>query len=185
MTCDVSHYFAGNGQPNDPLEPDPEKGKLMINIRIEKPGDVSQVRHVNDLAFETPAEANIIDALRQSCPSLLSLVAEDGDRVVGHILFSPAVIDGSGNIIEGMGLAPLAVLPDRQRLRERGCPFVIVLGHPEYYPRFGFELASKHGLSSQWDGVPDEAFMIMIMDYASLKGASGVAKYREEFSEAM
>jgi putative acetyltransferase len=98
-----------------------------------------------------------------------------------------------------MGLAPVAVLPDRQRggigsslvkrgleiLRDRGCPFVIVLGHPEYYPRFGFELASNYGLYSQWDGVPDEAFMVMIMDHASLKGVSGVAKYREEFNEAM
>lgn len=171
----------------------------MINIRLERPEDVAQVRHVNELAFETPAEANIVNTLRQSCPNLLSLVAEDGNRVVGHILFSPAVIDGSGRKIEGMGLAPMAVLPDRQRqgigsglvkrgleiLRERGCPFVIVLGHPEYYPRFGFELASNHGLLSQWDGVPDEAFMIIIMDQASLREVSGVAKYREEFNEAM
>jgi putative acetyltransferase len=157
------------------------------------------VRHVNELAFETPAEANIVDTLRQSCPNLLSLVAEDGNRVVGHILFSPAVIDGSGRKIEGMGLAPMAVLPDRQRqgigsdlvkrgleiLRDRGCPFVIVLGHPGFYPRFGFELASNHGLFSQWDGVPEEAFMILIMDHAPLEGVSGVAKYREEFNEAM
>jgi putative acetyltransferase len=171
----------------------------MINIRIEKPEDVLQVRNINELAFETPAEANIVDTLRQTCSNLLSLVAEDRDCVVGHILFSPAVVNRSGRMIEGMGLAPLAVLPDRQRqgigsglvnrgleiLRERGCPFVIFLGHPEYYPRFGFELASEHGLSSQWDGVPDEAFMILIMDQASLKGVSGVAKYREEFSEAM
>jgi putative acetyltransferase len=98
-----------------------------------------------------------------------------------------------------MGLAPVAVLPDRQRqgiglklvkrgleiLRERGCPIVIVLGHLECYPRFDFELASEHGLRSQWDGVPDDAFMILIMDHASFKSVSGVAKYREEFDEAM
>jgi putative acetyltransferase len=87
----------------------------MITIRLERPEDVPQVRSINELAFETPAEANIVDTLRQSCPNLLSLVAEDGNRVVGHILFSPVVIDRSGGIIEGMGLAPVAVLPDRQR----------------------------------------------------------------------
>ena len=171
----------------------------MVIIRIEKPQDVLQVRKVNEQAFEGPAEANIVDTLRQTCPSSLSLVAEDGDCIVGHILFSPATIDSSGGTIEGMGLAPMAVLPSMQRqgigsqlvkrgleiLRERGCPFVIVLGHPEYYPRFGFELASKYGLSSQWDGVPDEAFMIMVMDHAALKGVCGVARYREEFNEAM
>ena len=171
----------------------------MINIRIEKPEDVLQVRKINEQAFETPAEANIVDILRQNCPNLLSLVAEDGNCIVGHILFSPAVINSSEGRIEGMGLAPMAVSPNRQRqtigsqlvkygleiLRERGCPFVIVLGHPEYYPRFGFELASKYGLSCQWDGVPDEAFMVMIMNHALLKGVSGVARYREEFNQAM
>jgi len=171
----------------------------MIIIRIEKSEDVLQVRKINEQAFETSAEANIVDILRQTCPNSLSLVAEDENCVVGHILFSPAVVNSAGGRIEGMGLAPMAVLPGRQRqgigsqlvkrgieiLRERGCPFVIVLGHPEYYPRFGFELASKYELSSQWDGVPDEAFMVMIMDHAPLKGVSGVAKYREEFNEAM
>ncbi len=171
----------------------------MIIIRIEKSEDVLQVRKINEQAFETSAEANIVDILRQTCPNSLSLVAEDENCVVGHILFSPAVVNSAGGRIEGMGLAPMAVLPGRQRqgigsqlvkrgleiLRERGCPFVIVLGHPEYYPRFGFELASKYELSSQWNGVPDEAFMVMIMDHAPLKGVSGVAKYREEFNEAM
>jgi putative acetyltransferase len=93
----------------------------------------------------------------------------------------------------------MAVRPDRQRqgigsmlvragneiARERGYPFVIVLGHPEYYPRFGFVPASRHGLSCQWDGVPDEAFMVMILDEAVLAGVSGVARYRDEFDRAM
>lgn len=171
----------------------------MITIRIERPEDVLQVRKINEQAFETPAEANIVDTLRQTCPSSLSLMAEDGSCVVGHILFSPAGVNSSGGRIEGMGLAPMAVLPDRQRqgigsqlvkrgleiLRERGCPFVIVLGHPEYYPRFGFELASKHGLSCQWEGVPDEAFMVLILDDILMKDVSGVARYRDEFNEAM
>ena len=70
-------------------------------------------------------------------------------------------------------------------LRHRSCPFVIVLGHPEYYPRFGFERASKYGISSQWQGVPDDAFMILILDQPAMCGASGVARYRNEFDEAI
>ena len=91
----------------------------------------------------------------------------------------------------------MAVLPDRQRqgigsqlvrrgldiLRERGCPFVVVVGHPDFYPRFGFEPASLHGLTSQWEGVPDAAFMILVLDVQAMVGVSGVAKYREEFIE--
>ena len=97
-----------------------------------------------------------------------------------------------------MGLAPMAVLPERQRqgigselvetglaeLRERDCPFVIVLGHPEYYPRFGFEPASRHGIKCEWE-VPDEAFMILVLDGARMPEAGGRACYRAEFSEAM
>jgi putative acetyltransferase len=123
------------------------------------------------------------------------LVAED-DVVVGHILFTPVVIESGQRRVAGMGLAPMAVLPGRQRegigsqlvkrgldiLRERGCPFVVVLGHPEYYPRFGFEPASRHSLASQWEGVPDAAFMVLVFDAPALAGISGVAKYREEFS---
>jgi putative acetyltransferase len=70
-------------------------------------------------------------------------------------------------------------------LRERGCPFVVVVGHPEYYPRFGFELASKYSIRSQWDGIPDEAFMIIIFDYNAMKSVKGVVRYRDEFNEAM
>jgi putative acetyltransferase len=96
-----------------------------------------------------------------------------------------------------MGLAPMAVRPDRQRqgigsqfvrrglqvLDERGCPFVVVVGHPEYYPRFGFERASKHGLLSQWEGMPDAAFMVVVLRPHATAGAAGIAMYRAEFSE--
>jgi putative acetyltransferase len=166
-------------------------------IREERSEDVPRVRMVNDLAFGQSMEGDIVDRLRQVCPDSLSLVAED-DAVVGHILFTPAVIEGAGRRVVGMGLAPMAVLPDCQRqgigselvrrgletLRERGCPFVIVLGHPEYYPRFGFEPASRHGLTCQWAGVPDEAFMVLVLDARVMKGVSGLAKYRDEFNAA-
>jgi putative acetyltransferase len=168
----------------------------VTTIRLERPEDVLQIRNVNELAFEQPAEADLVDRLRQGCPDFLSLVAED-DGVVGHILFTPVVIESAGRQVHGMGLAPMAVLPDRQRqgvgsrlvkqgldiLRERGCPFVVVIGHPEYYPRFGFSPASGHGLVSQWEGIPDAAFMALTLDASSMAGISGVAKYREEFTE--
>ncbi len=157
------------------------------------------MRSINERAFEGPAEAGIVDRLRRACPECLSLVAEDGDDVVGHILFSPVAVESAGRTVAGMGLAPMAVVPDRQRqaigtklvqegleiLRRRGCPFVIVLGHPDYYPRFGFERASTHGLSCQWEGVPDEAFMVLVLDRGVMAGVSGVARYRAEFDDAM
>jgi len=161
----------------------------MIEIRDEALGDEEAIRRVNEEAFGQPDEARIVDALRAHCPDLLSLVAVDGEEVVGHILFSPASLERA----RGMGLAPMSVLPGRQRdgigsrlveeglrrLRERGCPFVIVLGHAEYYPRFGFEPASAHGVRCKWD-VPDEVFMILVLDAPVMEGVSGVAHYRGE-----
>jgi putative acetyltransferase len=168
----------------------------MMTIRPERTEDALRVRCVNELAFGQPAEADLVERLRHACAESLSLVAEDG-AVVGHILFTPVVVESAGRRVVGMGLAPMAVLPDRQRqsigsqlvrrgldlLRERGCPFVVVVGHPEYYPRFGFEPASRHGLVCQWEGVPDAAFLVLVLDAHAMAGVSGVAKYREEFNE--
>jgi putative acetyltransferase len=168
----------------------------VAHIRAERPEDSFVIRQVNELAFGTPAEADLVDKLRLACGDALSLVADDG-AIVGHILFTPVVVQESGRHVVGMGLAPMAVRPDRQRqgigsqlvrrgldiLRERGCPFVVVVGHPEYYPRFGFEPASKHGLVSQWEGMPDAAFMVLVLDVHAMAGVSGVAKYRDEFND--
>ena len=167
-----------------------------MTIRPEVPEDVSRVRHVNELAFGQPAEADLVERLRQAGIDSLSLVAED-DAVVGHILFTPVVVESAGRRVLGMGLAPMAVLPDRQRqgigsqlvrrgldiLRERGCPFVVVVGHPAFYPRFGFEPASIHGLACQWEGVPDAAFMVLVLDEHAMAGVSGLAKYKDEFND--
>jgi putative acetyltransferase len=95
----------------------------------------------------------------------------------------------------GMGLAPMAVLPSHQsrgigsalvrrglaELRTRRCPFVVVVGHPGYYPRFGFEPASRRNLTSQWPGMPDDAFMAIVFDEDAMRNVSGVTRYREEF----
>jgi len=171
----------------------------MIFIREENAKDIEQIKIINEQAFGQPAEANIVDMLRKSCPDLLSLVALEENEVVGHILFSPAKIIGSPKMVDGMGLAPMAILPGRQcqgigtylvkrgieMLRSRCCPFIIVLGHPEYYPRFGFERACVHGIACPWEGVPNEAFMILVLDQAAMESVSGVARYRDEFDEAM
>ncbi len=168
----------------------------MVTIREEQPADVEAIREINLAAFDGSAEADIIDALRRDCDDLLSMVAVDAGRVVGHILFSPVTIDGA---VFGMGLAPVAVAPDRRRqgigsdlvrrgveiLRDRRCPCIIVLGHPGFYPRFGFEPASKHNLQCQWPGVPDDVFMALLLDPDACANIGGVARYRSEFDAAM
>jgi len=171
----------------------------MSAVRPERPDDVDTVHRINEAAFGSPEEANIVDALRVACPDAISLVAVDDDEILGHILYSPVHVATAGTPLQGMGLAPMAVRPDRQRqgigsmlvragnevVRQRDYPFIIVLGHPEYYPRFDFVPASRHGLTCQWDGIPDEAFMVLILDKVVMAGVSGTAKYRDEFDEAM
>lgn len=170
----------------------------MIIVRREQAGDEEQIRTVNTRAFQQTAEANIIDALRSACPEGVSLVAVDAGIIVGHILFTPAVIESESRTVLGMGLAPMAVLPEFQRrgigsrliragldeMRKTRQPFVLVLGHPEYYPRFGFVRASRYGIISEYEGVPDEAFMILVLDEAMLEGVTGIGKYRPEFAAA-
>ena len=177
-----------------------KKGKLfVIKIRVERVEDYEAVRKINDKAFGQVEEGRIVDKIREACEEIISLVAVEDEKVVGHIFFSPAVIINKGETIKGMGLAPMAVHPDYQnkgigsllvkegikRVKETGCPFIIVLGHDKYYPRFGFETASKYGIYPQWEGVPDEAFMVMILDKVTMSGVSGVATYRKEFDEAI
>ncbi len=165
---------------------------MLIEIREECPDDIAAVRDLNRRAFEQDQESNIVDALRGNGAALLSLVATMDNRVVGHIMYSPLSIDGK---LEGAALGPMAVLPEHQRqgigsklveagnrkLKEAGCSFIIVVGHADYYPRFGFRPASEHGIKCQWD-VPDEVFMLLVLDQAKMKGVSGLATYRHEFS---
>ena len=167
----------------------------MVTIRQEKPEDVAEVRRVNELAFEQPAEANLVDKLRDACADALSLVAVD-DGVVGHILFTPVVAESGARRVSGMGLAPMAVAPDHQRqgigsklvqrgldmLRQRGCPSWSLLDIRRL-PAVRVRAASTRGLVSQWDGIPDAAFMVLILDANAMIGVTGVARYREEFDE--
>ena len=170
----------------------------MITIRHEKAEDRKQVYSVIENAFKRDAEAKLANRLRQACSRHLSMVADDNGTIVGHIMFTPVLIK-NGQEAQGMGLAPMAVIPARQRqgigtllvesglqiLKEKGCPFVIVLGHPGYYPRFGFQPASGFNIRSQWEDVPDEAFMILVLDSSVRRNVSGVATFREEFNESL
>jgi putative acetyltransferase len=164
----------------------------LIEIREEHPGDVESIRDVNKCAFGQDLEGKIVDALRSNEAVLLSLVATLNGRIVGHIIYSPASVGGE---IMGAALCPMAVLPDQQRqgigsklveagnrsLQETGCPFIIVVGHASYYPRFGFRPASAYGIKCEWD-VSDDVFMLLVLDQVKMQGVSGLAKYRHEFS---
>ena len=170
----------------------------MITIRHEKTADRKQVYSVIENAFKRDAEAKLTDRLRQACSRHLSMVADDNGTIVGHIMFTPVRVK-NGKEAQGMGLAPMAVLPVRQRqgigtllvksglqiLREKGCPFVVVLGHPDYYPRFGFKPASSFNIRSQWEGVPDEAFMVLALDNSAMLNVSGIATFSNEFNETL
>jgi putative acetyltransferase len=163
----------------------------VIEIREEHPADTAAVREVNDRAFGQDLEGRIVDALRSNGAVVLSLVATLNDRVIGHILYSPVTIGDA----TGAGLGPMAVLPEhqregiggrlidegRRRLEAQGCPFVIVVGHDTYYSRFGFVRASVHGITCEWD-VPDDAFMVQVLDTSKMTGVVGMARYRHEFS---
>jgi putative acetyltransferase len=171
----------------------------MIEIRLEQPSDIEEIRNIYSLSFGQPQEGSIVDKLRVNCNEIVSLVAVSGKKVVGHILFSPAILEGKTNNIKGMGIAPMAVLPEFQnrgigsklvreginKLKTKEYSFIIVLGHAKFYPRFGFERASKYGINCQWEGVPDDAFMILVLNAKEIEGISGTAKYRDEFNDAV
>jgi putative acetyltransferase len=164
-------------------------------IGQEQAGDANQIRLVHQQAFGGQTEAAIVDALRGSAGAV-SLIATVENRIVGHILFTPVQIDGIAPNAPAAGLAPLAVLPEHQRqgigsalvragleaCRSRGCSLVVVLGHPEYYSRFGFVQASTVGLACEFP-VPVEAFMALELAAGELHHARGIVRYRPEFSE--
>jgi putative acetyltransferase len=163
-----------------------------LEIREELPDDAVAIRELNRRAFEQDLEGNIVDALRSNGAALLSLVATLDSRVVGHILYSPASVNGD---VWGAALGPMAVLPEYQRqgigsrlveagnkrLEAAGCPFIVLVGHPEFYPRFGFAPARARGIRCEWE-VPDDVFMVLVLDEAKMQGVSGWARYAREFS---
>jgi putative acetyltransferase len=167
-------------------------------VRPERPGDAAAIRRVTEAAFGQPAEGALVDALRGTAAFIpaLSLVAEQGAQIVGHILFSRVqVVDGDVQN-PALALAPMAVLPGRQNqgigsalvrrgldeARALGFRAVIVQGHPAFYPRFGFEAARASGLTSPFDSGND-AFMVLALQPGALDQLKGEVRYPREFFE--
>jgi putative acetyltransferase len=163
-------------------------------IRPEQPPDLPAIRRVNEAAFDRPDEADIVDRLRARGAITLSLVAEIEGGVVGHVLFSPVRLqDPAGPDYTGVGLGPVAVLPAHQRqgigsaliragleqVQAAGHPYCVVLGHPAYYPRFGFAPAGEWGIELALP-VPPEVFMVRELQPGALAGRAGTITYEPE-----
>lgn len=173
----------------------------VITARPERPEDAPAVGEVNRRAFGRAAEAELVDALRRALRRAavpwISLVAEDGGRVAGHIVFSPVTIEGEAGASLAMGLGPMAVLPGCHNIgigsalvragleacRRAGHLVVVVLGHPRYYPRFGFLPARARGLRCEYD-VPDDVFMVAELEPGALAGRTGLVRYHPEFARS-
>jgi putative acetyltransferase len=166
----------------------------MLIIRAETAADRESVRGVNESAFGRPEEADLVDALRESAKPRISLVAEEGGRVVGHIFFSPVAVESGEGAWAALGLGPMAVLPEHQgrgvgselvreglsECRRPGHEVVFVLGHARYYPRFGFTPARAKGIECEFP-VHDENFMVVELRPGALAGRKGLVRYSPEF----
>jgi len=157
--------------------------------------DLAAIRDVNLAAFPEAAEADLVEALRSGGKATISLVAVEAGRVVGHILFSPVTMDINDEKDPVLGLGPMAVLPGSQgqgvgsllvttgldHCRDAGVGCVVVLGHPDFYPRFGFRPARQFGIGSEYD-VADKYFMVAELARGALGRVSGTARYEPEFA---
>ena len=164
-----------------------------FEIRPEAPPDRDAIDRVHALAFPTDAEARLVDALRRAGKLAHSLVARRDGRVVGHIAFSPVRLAGRDTDPPAMGLAPVAVLPHAQRqgigsrlivdgiraCRQSGCRFIVVLGEPHYYGRFGFQPARQFRLDNEYGA--DDAFMAMELIPNAIPLGGGLVQYSPEF----
>jgi putative acetyltransferase len=163
-------------------------------IRGEVPGDEEAIRRVNCLAFGGDDEARLVEALRDQGYLRVSLVAEEGGEVVGHILFSELSIATESGEVEALSLAPMAITPERQRrgngsrlireglrrCQEEGHRIVVVLGHPDYYPRFGFSARLAERLRSPYSG---PAFLALELVPGALENVVGEVRYPPPFRD--
>lgn len=171
---------------------------MNLKIRPETYEDYSKITEVNDLAFGQKNEGLLVEKLRmtESFIPELSLVAEFENEIVGHILFYPITINSNDKKYNSLALAPMSVLPQYQNegigaklvidgldlAKKLNHKSVIVLGHPEYYPKLGFEPASKWNIRAPFE-VPDNAFLALELIPNELKNRSGIVEYPKEFNE--
>ena len=165
-----------------------------MDIRSETENDWSAIYDLNVLAFDTKAEADLVNSLRKCAAPYISLVATIEDEVVGHIMFTPVELTDYSAVFM-MGLAPMVVKENFRGMgvgsklltsgveacEKLGVGAIVVLGHANYYPIFGFQPASKFNLSCEYD-VPDEVFMALEIVPGYLSSRSGVVKYHETFA---
>lgn len=166
----------------------------MELIRPVKEGEDTAVRRVLEAAFPTAVEADLVERLRANGAAVIELVALDGESIVGHILFSPVALEPLAGTV-GLGLAPVAVMPDHEKhgvgrrliqnglaaSHKWGAGFVVVVGDPPYYSRFGFEPAEKYGLRSEYDA--GGSFMVFKLESGALPPPGTLIKYAPEFSD--
>jgi len=167
----------------------------MIEIRAERPDDIDAIRNVNERAFDSTVEPGLVDRLRASNKAVVSLIATHDDRIVGHILFAPVTISDAPETVRAVGLAPMSVLPEYQNqgigsrlvrdglaaCKEAGFDIVVVLGHIDYYPRFGFTPAADYGLENEYGAT--DAFMALALREGALEGIGGLVRFAAEFRE--
>ena len=163
-----------------------------MRIRDETPADWAAIEDLHRRAFGGELEANLVARLRHDDLVACALVADERGAIVGHIVFSWLEVQVDRRDVRAMALAPLAVRPDRQRrgigselaraglaaARAAGGEAVIVLGHPAYYPRFGFSSALAAKLRAPFKG---DAFMALELVLGALAGASGAVIYPQAF----
>jgi putative acetyltransferase len=166
---------------------------MQVRVRAETDSDYEAVRAINVGAFGGPDEADLVDRLRRDGAVVASLVAENDERiVVGHILFTRLTVRTEHGNVNAVALAPMAVLPEHQRQRvgsalvrqsirvlsDLGEQIVVVVGHPDYYPRFGFSADLARGLRSAFSG---PAFMALELRPGALQGVTGDLRYPPAF----
>jgi predicted N-acetyltransferase YhbS len=170
---------------------------MKIKIEAETEEDYEQIRALHTLAFNRDGEAKLVEKLRRTPIYIreLSLVARYRNTVIGHILFYPIKINFHGKKCVSLALAPISVIPRFQnrkvgtrliwegleKARKLGFKSVIVVGHPDYYPRFGFKKASKYGISASFD-VPDNALLAIELEKDALKDCRGTVAYPDEYN---
>ena len=178
---------------------------MEITIRQSVPSDFESIRQVVAQAFKDAEMSDqneyvLVGRLRVSDAYIpeLSIVAEDvTGQIIGHILMTRISIVDRANAEDSLAMAPVSVLPTNQKqgigsrlirtalakAKELGYGSVIVLGHPDFYPRFGFRKATEWGIRPPFD-VPDNAFMALELQKGALKHVAGVVRYPEPFNES-
>lgn len=163
----------------------------MVDIRPQQTKDIEAIARINAAAFADHGGTESFDRFRKERSDIISLVAESEGQLLGHVLFSPVTLETPDGPVRGMGLGQLAVDPAFQnqgigtklseiglaQLREYGCPFVIVIGHAKYYPRFGFEEGARNDFVCQWEGIPDDSFMVLFLDESRRSELTGTARF--------